>query len=104
MLKCGGGKALTKQPADDNILKFHSPLEETTEVVESNNELVVCGAQLSHELKEKIKVSSIENEVKPKRNKSGKIMSKLYNIEDCIEPSKPVKIDLELDLYQMEKV
>jgi len=60
-------------------------VEETRKVGESNNALVVCDAQVSHELEEKI-------------------MPELYNLEDCIEPAKPVKIDLDLDLYQMEKV
>jgi hypothetical protein len=104
VLKCGGGKALTKQPADENILKFHLPVEETNKVGETNNALVVCDAQVSHELEEKMKVPLIENEIKPKRNKLRKIMPELYNLEDCIEPAKPVKIDLDLDLYQMEKV
>jgi hypothetical protein len=104
VLKCGGGKALTKQPVDENILKLHLPVEETNKVGESNNALVVCGAQVSHELEEKIKVPSIRNETKPERNKSGKIMPKLYNLENCIEPAKLVKIDLDLDLYQMEQV
>jgi hypothetical protein len=104
VLKCGGGKVLTKQPADENVLKLHSPLEETTKVGETNNALVVCGTHVSQELEGKIEVPSIENEVKPKRNKSGKVMPKLYNLEDCVEPAKPVKIDLDLDLYQMEKV
>jgi hypothetical protein len=104
VLKCGGGKALTKQPADENILKLHLPVEETNKVGESNNALVVCGTQVSSELEEKIKVPSIRNETKPERNKSRKIMPKLYDLENCVEPAKPVKIDLDLDLYQMEQV
>jgi hypothetical protein len=76
---------LTKQPVDDNILKFHMTVEEPREVVESNNALVVCDVQVSHELEEKS-------------------MPELYNLEDHVEPAKPVKIDLDLDLYQMEKV
>jgi hypothetical protein len=103
-LKCGGGKALTKQPADENILKFHIPVEETNQVSETHNALSVCGAQVSHELEEKIKVPSIRNETKPKRNKLGKIMPELYNLETCVKQVKPMKIDLDLDLYQMEKV
>jgi hypothetical protein len=104
VLKCGGGKALTKQPADENILKLHLPVEETNKVGESNNMLVVCGAQVSHELEEKIKVPTIRNETKTESNKSRKIMPKLYSLENYIEPAKPVKIDLDLNLYQMEQV
>jgi hypothetical protein len=60
-------------------------VEETNKVGEGNNALVVCDAQVSHELEEKI-------------------MPELYNLENCVETEKPVKIDLDLDLYQMEKV
>jgi hypothetical protein len=31
-------------------------------------------------------------------------MPELYNLENCVEKEKPVKIDLDLDLYQMEQV
>jgi hypothetical protein len=104
VLRCGGGKALTKQIADENTLKFHMTAEETNKVGESNNAFVACGAQVNSELEEKIKVASIRNEMKSKRNRLGKIMPKLYNLENCVETEKPVKIDLDLDLYQMEKV
>jgi hypothetical protein len=103
-LRYGGGKALTKQPADENMLKFHMPVEETNKVSETHNALAVCGAQVSHELEEKIKVISIRNETKPKRNRLGKIMPELCNLETGVKTEKPVKIDLDLDLYQMEKV
>jgi hypothetical protein len=103
VLKCGGGKALTKQPADENVLKFHLAVEETNKASVGNNALVVCGAQL-HELEKKIKVTPIRNEMKSKRNLLRKIMPELYNLEDCVEKEKPVKIDLDVDLYQMEQV
>jgi hypothetical protein len=76
---------LTKQPVDEDVLKFHVTVEKPSKVGEGNNALVVCDAQVSHELEEKV-------------------MPELYNLEDCVEPAKPVKIDLDLDLYQMEKV
>jgi hypothetical protein len=104
VLKCGGGKALTKQPADENVLKFHLAVEEMNKASVGNNALVVCGAQLSHELEKKIKVTPIRNEMKSKSNILGKIMPELYNLENCVEKEKPVKIDLDLDLYQMEQV
>lgn len=95
---------MTKNAADENALKCHMTVEEINKIDESNNLLAVCGAQTRSGLKEKIDVTPIINEVKPKRNKLGKIMPKLYNLEDYTEPAKPVKIDLDLDLYQMEKV
>ena len=95
---------MTKQAADENTLKCHIPVEETNKVGESNNAFVVCVEQVSHKLEEKIKATPIRNEIKPRRNRLGKIMPELYNLEDCVESEKPVKIDLDLDLYQMEKV
>jgi hypothetical protein len=104
VLKCGGGKALTKNAAGENTLKCHMDMEEMNKIGESTNLLAVCGAQAHSKLEEKIDVVPAINEVKPKRNKLGKIMPELYNIENCVETEKPVKIDLDLDLYQMEKV
>jgi hypothetical protein len=46
-------------------------------------------------------VTLIKNE-----NKStmlGKIVSKIYDLEKCNETEKQAKIDLDKDLYQMEK-
>jgi hypothetical protein len=45
----------------------------------------------------------IRNEIKT-RSRLGKIMPELYNLENGVETEKPVKIELDLDLYQMEKV
>jgi hypothetical protein len=103
-LRCGGGKALTKNAADENTLKCHMTVEEMNKIGESTNLLAVCGAQVRSELVEKIDVVPIIDEVEPKRDKLGKVMPELYDLEDCNEPAKPVKIDLDLDLYQMEKV
>ena len=95
---------MTKQIADENALKFHVTVKEPNKVGESNNAFVACGVQLSSELEEKLKVNSISNEMKSKRNRLGKIMPELYNLEKWVETEKPVKIDLDMDLYQMEKV
>ena len=102
MLRCGGGKALTKQGADENTLKFHVPVGGMNKV--EADTLVICGAQVGSELEEKIEVAPIRNEFKHRKNVLGKIMPKLYNLENCVGTEKPLKIDLDLDLYQMEKV
>jgi hypothetical protein len=98
VLRCGGGKALTKQTSDENTLKCHMTVEETGKI--GDNTLVVCGAQVNPGLEDKIKVNPIKNKIKPKTGKSGKITPELYNLENCATSEKPVKIDL--DLYQME--
>lgn len=95
---------MTKNAAGENTLKCHMDVEEMNKIGESNNLLALCGAQVNPKLEEKIDDIPIINEAKPKRNKLGKIMPELYNLENCVKTEKPVKIDLDLDLYQMEKV
>jgi hypothetical protein len=102
VLRFGGGKALTKQPSDENALKCHPLIEEANKV--KGNALVVCDVQSSPELEEKLEVTPIGTEMKSKANELGKIVAELYDLEDCVESEKPVKINLDLDLYQMEKV
>ena len=94
---------MTKNTSDENALKCHLTVEEPKKLVE-DNVLVVCDVQASPELESKLEVATIRTAVKPKKNGLGKIMSELYDLEDCVESEKPVKIDLDLDLYQMEKV
>jgi hypothetical protein len=66
------------------------------------NPLVVCSAQTSLALEGKFEVPLSRNSVKLKKIRLGRIMPELYNLENCVESEKPVKIDLDLDLYQME--
>jgi hypothetical protein len=102
-LRFGGEKALTKHVADDSALKCHLTVEEPKKLVEENT-LAVCDVQANPELESNLEVTQIRNEIKPKRNILKKMVHELYNLEDCAESEKPVKIDLDLDLYQMEKV
>ena len=67
-----------------------------------NNSLIICDANASPELEDKLKVTPIKTGIESKRNRLGKIMPELYNLENCIKSEKPVKINLDLDLYQME--
>jgi hypothetical protein len=93
---------LTKQAADENPFKFHLPVEGVNKAGEVDA-LVVCDVHVSAELEEKNEISAIRNEIKPK-GVLETVMPKLYNLENTVETEKPVKIDLDLDLYQMEKV
>ena len=72
--------------------------------VGGGNALMICNAQASHVLEDKLEVPSSRNGIKFKKTRLGKIMPELYNLEDSTESEKPMKIDLDLDLYQMEKV
>jgi hypothetical protein len=101
-LKYGGEKALTKHVPDDT-LKCHLTVEEPKKLVEENA-LVVCDVQANPELESRLEVTQIRTGIKPKRNGLEKMVPELYNLEDCAKSEKPVKIDLDLDLYQMEKV
>jgi hypothetical protein len=101
-LRCGGGKALTKQPAQTE-LKYDLAVEEPKNLVE-NNVLVVCDSQAISELKSKLGVTSIKVGIKSKETRLKKLVPELYNLEDGFELDKPVKIELDLDLYQMEQV
>ena len=65
-----------------------------------NNALIICDVNASPEREDQLKTTPIKTGIKSETNRLGKIMPELYNLENCIEPEKPVKIDL--DLYQME--
>jgi hypothetical protein len=108
--KSGGGKELTKQSPDEITVKCHINLEEadkartrTTDVL-NKNALAIRSAQITPEdrIERKIKAVLIQKN-KICQTEVGKIMSKLYNIETAVEREKPSKIDIGLNLYQMEE-
>jgi len=103
VLKCGGGKALTKHTPDEVALKCHVAIEEASKVVE-DNAVVICDAQASPELESEVEVTAIRTGIESKGNVLGIIMPELYDLEGGVESEKPVKIELDLDLYQMEQV
>jgi len=102
VLKFGGGKALTKQTPDEVSLKCHLTLEETK--IAENKALVICNTQASPQLEDKFEVTPVRTGIKSKSNGLEKIMPELYDLEGLVKSEKPVKIDLDVDLYQMEKV
>jgi hypothetical protein len=101
VLKFGGGKVLTKHPSDE-ALKCHLTIEEP-KVVEAST-LVIYDRHAVPDLGDKPEVGPIKAVVKSKVIGLGKILPELYDLEACAKTEKPVKIDLDLDLYQMEKV
>jgi hypothetical protein len=108
VLKCGGGRALTKQASEEATLKCHMPIEEGNKMVESttkmldNNALVICGAGIDPEQEGKPKRTLVKNRINSLRSRLGRIMRRLYDLESGNEPEKPLKIDFDCDLYQME--
>jgi len=99
---------LTKQTSDETTSKCHVTVEEANKVSESsakmmdNNALVICDVNAIPEREDQLKTTPIKTGMKSETNRLGKIMPELYNLENCIESEKPVKINLDLDLYQME--
>jgi len=92
---------LTKQP-DQTVLKYDLAVEEPKNLVE-DNVLVVCDSQAISELKSKLGITSIKAGTKSEETWLQKMVPELYNLEDDFELDKPVKIELDLDLYQMEQ-
>jgi len=96
---------LTKQPADETTLKCHMTVE-TKEVSKSvtkimdNSALVICDVNASIGREEILNTKPIKTG--PEANRLGRIMPELYNLENCITSEKPVKINVDLELYQME--
>jgi hypothetical protein len=106
VLKCGGGKALTKQSSDETALKCHVTIGETNKMVEGttkmldNNALVICCAHVDPEQEGKPKRALVKTRMNLLRIRLGRIMRRLYDLESDSKPEKPLNIDL--DLYQME--
>ena len=99
---------MTKQASDEAALKCHIPLEDANKIVGNaaklmdNNALVFLGARLGPEEGVKPKRTVVKVRMGVLRSRLGKIMHRLYDLEADKEPEKPLKIDLDLDLYQME--
>jgi hypothetical protein len=110
--KFGGEKALTKHIVDELTPKYHlTPIEDTNKLIDHNVKILEdkllenCNARLSRvqaiagkhsELNAQTKLNSVKNRL-------GKIMHKLYDLEPDNAPEKPVHVELCVDLYQMEK-
>jgi len=98
---------LTKQEPVEPTLKYHGPLDEASKLAVGSvsemlekNALSICAAQVNPEELPKSKVTLVRNKTGSRRSKLGKVTEKLFDLESCGEPEKPLKIDL--DLYQME--
>jgi hypothetical protein len=95
---------LTKQNPDE-IVKCHLSLEDASKVsvtgVLDAEVLGMHGAQIRPKKIGKPKVKPV---AAMRQSELGKAMSELYDIEGSVESEKRLKIELDVDLYQMEKV
>jgi hypothetical protein len=55
-------------------------------------------------LENKLEVTPIRTGIKMKSNGLENDMPELYDLEEGVKAEKPVKIELDIDLYQMEQV
>ncbi|MEM3378461.1 MAG: hypothetical protein QW674_05895 [Candidatus Bathyarchaeia archaeon] len=85
-----------KCPVD--LEEAYKPRSDAMELLE-RNALAICGADQG--IVAKADVAAVVVQEKTEQSELEKIMSELYDLEDCAA-QKPVKIDLDLDLYQME--
>lgn len=86
----------------EGVLKCHLTVEDPKKLVEENA-LKVYDLQNSSELKSN-NVVKITAGIKPDTEGLQKmVVPELYNLEDDPKSEKTVKINLDLDLYQMER-
>ncbi|MCW4007404.1 MAG: hypothetical protein NWF09_01750 [Candidatus Bathyarchaeota archaeon] len=97
---------MTRHPPDEIAPKCPVDLEEAykvragaVELLEKNT-LAICGADPA--VVAKADVAAVVVQEKTEQSELEKIMSELYDLEDCAAQEKPLKIDLDLNLYQME--
>jgi hypothetical protein len=108
VLRSGGGKALTEHASDEAVLKCHVTIEEANKMIESaaktvdNKALVVCCAHANPEVESKPELVPVKIRMGSFRSRLGRIMRRLYDLESGNKQEKPLRIDLEVDLYQME--
>jgi nucleotidyltransferase/DNA polymerase involved in DNA repair len=104
VLRFGGEKALTKQAPDEIALKCHMPLDEANKIVGNTSKLLENNAFafLDSEEGVKTKRAMAKTRMGSLRSRLGKIMRRLYDLESGNEPEKTLKIEFDVDLYQME--
>lgn len=100
---------MTKQASDEVALKCNMSAEEVNKsegipAIVDSNALVIPDANISIETKGQFNRVPIKAGLKVEKSRLGNVLLELYDIEGFVEPRKLKKVDLGLDLYQMEKV
>jgi hypothetical protein len=104
--KYGGDKELTRQTPEENILKCTSELAQTKAFENLNNpidnSLLLYNLPKSDEIEKEIQLSQLNKDLTLTQSLVEKPMIKLYNLEKKENPISSMKIDLDINLYQME--
>ncbi len=99
---------------DDGLPKYQIPLEEASKLIESNIKIISSSSSMDTcgiRVKTLHTVASKPAYAKPRENKVrvitlrqrlGKVMHRLYDLEPETVPEKPLNADLGVNLYQME--
>lgn len=102
---------MTKHLPDEAALKCHVDVADVAKVglgvsdVLEKNALALGGAGFGSVVREdqvKPKLVHMRTRVSSFKTRLGRIMQKLYDLEQDAAPEKPLNVDLGVDLYQME--
>ena len=97
---------MTKHVTAEEALKCSLGLDEAGKVGEGvnklleNTALVIGSAQVNLVQDSKLKIPLVKARKSVRKSRLGKITEKLYDLESCDLPEKPLNVDL--GLYQME--
>ena len=101
---------MTKHSSSEDVLKCPLDLDESNKFgrcadnLLEKNALAIGGAQVTLTEDDKVKITLVKAKKAGKRgvkqSQLEKATEKLYNLEPCSLPEKPLNVDL--DLYQME--
>ncbi len=97
---------MTKHVTPEEALKCSLGLDEAGKVGEGvnklldNNVLVIGSAQVNLVQDSELKIPLVKARKTVRKSRLGKITEKLYDLESCDLPEKPLNVDL--GLYQME--
>lgn len=97
---------MTKHVAPEDALKCPLGLDDAGKVGDGlnklleNNALVIGSAQVSVLQNSKLEIPLGKARKTVRKSRLGKVTEKLYNLEPCNVPEKPLNVDL--GLYQME--
>ncbi len=100
---------MTKHSTDDMAIKCHVNLDQAEKVrtgvtvVFDKNALAIPTTSVGSKIEAVPKVKIVATRRELFKAKLENIMSEICDIENTVEREKPTKIDLQVDLYQMEE-